>query len=88
MTDLEAAVRAEVGACGPLADSGLGACAIDLAVRLADEDLRPAAAAMLHAQLGARLADLRKLAPPAVTTDEIDEVAAQREARRAAAGLA
>jgi hypothetical protein len=88
VTELERKVRAEVGSYGPLADSGLGACAIDLAVRLADEDLRPAAAAMLHAQLGARLADLRKLAPPAVTTDEIDEVAAQRQARRAAAGLA
>ena len=88
MRELERKVRAEVESYGAgFADSGLGACAIDLAERLGADDLRPAAAAMLHAQLGMRLADLRKLAPAAETSDEIDEVAAQREARRLAAGL-
>ncbi len=87
MRDLERKVRVEVESYGDFADSGLGACAIDLAERLGEEGLRPAAAAMLHAQLGARLADLRKLAPPAATSDEIDELAVAREERRKAAGL-
>ncbi len=87
MRELEQKVRAEVQSYGDFADSGLGACAIDLAERLSADDLRPAAAAMLHAQLGARLSELRKLAPPAATTDEIDEVAAQRAARLKDAGL-
>lgn len=54
-----------------------GAAALDLAERLAAADLRPAAAAMLHAQLGARLADLRKLAPIEVPVDEIEDLKAR-----------
>jgi hypothetical protein len=65
-----------------------GAQALAIAERLGAEGLRPAAAAMLHGQLRAVLADLRKLAPPAESNDDIDELAAQRAARRKAAGLA
>jgi hypothetical protein len=65
-----------------------GAQALDIAERLGAKGLRPAAAAMLHGQLRAVLADLRKLAPPAESNDDIDELAAQRAARRKAAGLA
>jgi hypothetical protein len=64
-----------------------GAAALDLAERLEAADLAPSAAAMLHAQLRATIADLRKLAPPEDSADEIDEVAAQRELRRKAAGF-
>lgn len=53
------------------------AAALDLAERLSVTDLRPAAAAMLHAQLGLRLSDLRKLAPEEKVGDEIDDLKAQ-----------
>lgn len=87
MSDLESAVRADL-ARWKLTNTSLAAAALDVVERLGAEDLRPAAAAMLHQRLDGYLADLRKLAPPAVTHDEVDQVAAQREARRKAAGMA
>lgn len=87
MSDLESAVRADLARWG-LAGTSLAAAALDVVERLSAEDLRPAAAAMLHQRLDGYLADLRKLAPPEVTHDVIDEVAQQREERRKAAGMA
>lgn len=86
-TKLENAVRADITRWG-LTDTSLAAAALDVVTRLADPELRPAAAAMLHQRLDGYLADLRKLAPPAVTHDEVDDVKEQREKRRRAAGLA
>lgn len=87
-SDLERAVRTQLTGWD-LLGTAEGQAAMDIAYRLAHtEDLRPAAAAELHAQLRMQLSDLRKLAPEAETSDEIDEVAAQREARRRAAGTA
>ncbi len=74
--DLVDALSSRLAAWG-LAAEPEAAAALDLAERLASEDLRPAAAAMLHAQLGARLSDLRKLAPEAETQDDIDDLRAQ-----------
>lgn len=86
MSELHDAVRADLARWG-LSCSALGAQALDLAERLAAEDLRPAAAAMLHAQLNKVLTDLRKLAPPEILSDDVDELAKAREERRRAAGL-
>lgn len=87
MGDLEQAVTADLESWG-LAESGIGAAAIDIARRLGSGGISPTGAAMLHAQLNKALADLRKLAPEEETSDEIDEVRQQRERRRAAAGMA
>lgn len=84
---LEAAVRADLDRWG-MTDTSLAAAALDVVDRLGAEDLRPAAAAMLHQRLDGYLADLRKLAPPEVAHDDIDEVNEQREKRRRAAGMA
>jgi hypothetical protein len=42
---------------------------------------------MLHAQLGARLSDLRKLAPVVVAADDLDEIQQQRDKRLRDAGV-
>lgn len=85
---LEDAVRAQVDDWG-LAATAEAAAALDICRRLeAERTPAPSAAAMLHSQLRALLSDLRSLAPEEQTSDEIDEVAAQREARRRAAGMA
>lgn len=74
---LERAVRDQLDRWG-LAATAEGAAAQDIAARLAHtEDLRPAAAAMLHAQLRGLLVDLRRLAPP---EEADDEVAGMRDA--------
>lgn len=70
-----------------LLESAEGAAALDIARRLGRRDLSPTGAAMLHGQLNKVLADLRKLAPPDDVQDDVDELAAAREARRKAAGL-
>lgn len=88
VSDLEQAVCAQLERWG-LAGSALGAQAVDLARRLSPRrpaDLRPAAAAMLHAQLRAVLADLAKLAPADQTADGIDDLSRRRDERRRAAG--
>lgn len=76
-SDLERAVRDQLTAWD-LLDAPEGRAALDIADRLAHtEDLRPAAAAMLHAQLRALLADLRKLAPPVEVDDEVAKLAGE-----------
>jgi hypothetical protein len=87
MSDLETAVLADLGRWG-LADTSLAAAALDVVERLADPELRPAAAAMLHQRLDGYLLELRTLAPPEVAHDDVDEVNEQREKRRRAAGMA
>jgi hypothetical protein len=87
MGDLESAVRADL-ARWKLTDTSLAAAALDVVERLAAEDLRPAAAAMLHQRLDGYLADLRKIAPPAAAHDDVDEVNEQRKKRRRDAGTA
>ncbi len=86
MSDLQMAIHARLEKWGLLAEPE-AAAALDLAQRLDEEDLRPAAAAMLHAQLGARVSDLRKLAPIESATDDIDDIQQQREKRLRAAGM-
>jgi hypothetical protein len=82
-SDLERAVRDQLTAWH-LLDSPEGRAVLDIAHRLAHtEDLRPAAAAMLHAQLRALVADLRKLAPPVEAADEVADLRAQYEGLRA-----
>lgn len=74
LSDLERAVHDQLTAWGLIATAE-GAAAVDLAHRLAHtEDLRPAAAAELHAQLRAQLVDLRKLAPPEESDDEVSRL--------------
>lgn len=85
-TRLERAVTADLTRW-KLADTSLAAAALDVVDRL-KTCKSEASAAMLHQRLDGYLADLRKLAPPEVARDEVDEVAAQREARRKAAGMA
>lgn len=86
MDDLATKIHARLDRWNLLAEPE-AAAALDLAQRLDEEDLRPAAAAMLHAQLGARLSDLRKLAPIESVADDIDDIKQQREKRLRAAGM-
>jgi hypothetical protein len=61
-----------------------GAQALDIAMRLvADEELRPAAAAMLHAQLTKVVADLRRLAPPEDADDDVADLQGAYQGLRA-----
>jgi hypothetical protein len=86
MSDLETTIRERLESWN-LLNEPEAAAVLDLAARLSVEELRPAAAAMLHAQLGSRLADLRKLAPTEVVADDIDDIQQQREKRLRAAGM-
>lgn len=86
MADLVTKIHARLEKWG-LLDEPEAAAALDLAQRIDEEDLRPAAAAMLHAQLGARVSDLRKLAPIESVADDIDDIQQQREKRLRAAGM-
>lgn len=80
---VETGVLRDLAEMGALAESGLAATALNLARRLDAADVRPAAASMLAAQLRATLLDLRKLAPPAVEEDGVDELRARRAQRLA-----
>lgn len=83
LSDLERAVRDQLDAWG-LTGSPEGAAVQDIALRLGHtEDLRPAAAAMLHAQLRTLMTDLRKLAPPAEEADEVASLKSQYDGLRA-----
>lgn len=66
-----------------LQGSGLAATALDLAARLDAPGVRPAAAAMVSAQLRATLLELAKLSPPVPQEDGLDELRARRAARLA-----
>jgi len=64
-------------------DGALAASALDLARRLGEPNIRPAAASMLHAQLRATLTELAKLAVPEEKTgDPVDELQKRRDDRR------
>jgi hypothetical protein len=81
--DLADAVRADLARWQIPEDSALAASALDLATRLSASGLRPAAAAMLHAQLRATLTELLKIAvPEPEAADPVDELRARREERR------
>jgi hypothetical protein len=76
-------VLADLDRWGIDPDTALAASALDLAERLAEEDIRPTAAAMLHAQLRATLGELAKLAKPVEKKgDPVDELQARRQDRR------
>jgi hypothetical protein len=80
---LVAAVRADLKRWAIPAESAMAASALDLAERLGATGVRPAAAAMLHAQLRATLAELAKVAKPAdKKKDTVDELRKRREDRR------
>lgn len=81
---VETAVRKDLGEMpDDLRESGLAAAALDLAIRLDVPGVRPAAAAMLSAQLRATLLELAKLAPPRAKEDDLDELRARRASRLA-----
>ena len=71
-----------------LVDSPEGRQALDIAHRLhATEDLRPAAAAMLHAQLRALMTDLRGLAPDEAPSDGVSDLQDEYEGLKAVPDL-
>lgn len=79
---LVAAVRADLERW-QVEGTGLAACALDLAQRLAEPGVRPAAAAMLHKELRAALVELAaQAAPQEQPGDPVDELRARREQRR------
>lgn len=81
---VEHAVRRDLSQMpAELAESGLAATALDLARRLDSPGVTPTPASMLAAQLRTTLLDLRKLAPPAVQEDGVDELRARRASRLA-----
>lgn len=82
MSSLVTAVEADLQRWGIDKDSALAASAVDLATRLAEADIRPSAAAALHAQLRATLAELGKVAKPEEAADPVDELNARRQGRR------
>lgn len=83
---LERAVLADLAKWRIDENSSLAAGALDLAWRLDEADVRPAAASMLHAQLRMTLAELVKVAEPVAPAgqpkDPVDELASRREDRR------
>jgi hypothetical protein len=79
--ELEQVTRTTLAGWG-LTDAPEGAAALDIARRLGADDLRPAAAAMLHAQLRALLADLRKLAPEEPAADGVSDLQGEYEGLR------
>ena len=79
---LVAAVRADLQRWGIDEETSLAASALDLAERLSEAEIRPAAASMLHAQLRATLVELGKLAKPEEDGDALDELQKRREQRR------
>lgn len=83
MGAIEDAVRQEIEALGGEETApGLAAAALNLA-RHQDETDAPTAAATVARDLRAILLDLRKLAPVQSKGDAVDDIAAQRERRRA-----
>lgn len=81
--EIEAKVLAQLQEWG-LADTALGVTTLDLARRLDVPGVRPAAAAMLHAQLRPALLALVEMAPEADADDKISELTKRRNERRGA----
>lgn len=76
------AVRADLARWG-VQDTALAACALDLARRLEEPGVRPAAASMLHKELRCALGELMAVAEPQERpADPVDELQRRREARR------
>lgn len=63
---------------------GMAAVALDLAKAIVETDA-PTAKAVVADKLRSIMADLRKLAPVEAKGDAVDDIAEQREKRRAAA---
>lgn len=81
-SDLVKAVAADLERW-QIAGSSFAACALDLARRLSEPGVRPAAASMLHAQLRATLVELAAQAVPEEQPgDPVDELQKRREDRR------
>ncbi|MEU4348297.1 hypothetical protein [Streptomyces sp. NPDC023838] len=79
---VEDETRTEIDQLGAEAVApGLCALALSLA-RSADTAEAPTALAAVAAQLRAVMADIRKLSPPAVKGDAVDELTSRREGRR------
>lgn len=84
---LETSVRDQLVAWSML-DAPEGQQALDIAHRLhATEELRPAAASMLHAQLRALMVDLRGLAPEAENADGVSDLQDEYEGLKAVPDL-
>lgn len=79
--DLVASVRGDLERLGLDAKSALAASALDIATRLSRTDVRPTAAAQLHKELRATLAELEKVAAGRPAEDGIDELRARRAGR-------
>lgn len=67
---------------GDLAASALAASALAMAREIDDFGNSATSKSMCQARLMDALRELRELAPPEVTTDAIDEIAAARDRRR------
>ncbi|MFI0772325.1 hypothetical protein ACH4TQ_46780 [Streptomyces sp. NPDC021218] len=82
---VEDATRAELDQLGVVATSpGLTEAALKLARQLDDTD-KPTSAAVVARELRGLMADLRRLAPVDEGEDAVNDIARQREKRRAAA---
>lgn len=84
-TDLEVAVRADLDSWG-LTNTSLAAATLDVVGRLADPELRPAAAAMLHQRLDGYLSVMRALAPEADADDGVSDLQGEYEGLRVVSG--
>ncbi|MFI6732100.1 hypothetical protein ACIBI9_04135 [Nonomuraea sp. NPDC050451] len=80
--DLVASVRGDLKRLGLDEKGTLAMAALDIAVRLGVDGVRPTAAAMLHKELRATLAELERVAAGQPSSDGIDDLRARR-ARRA-----
>ncbi|PZG53147.1 hypothetical protein DP939_02510 [Spongiactinospora rosea] len=79
--DLVASVRGDLRRLGVDAKSTLAMAALDIAVRLGVDGVRPTAAAMLHKELRATLEALERVAAGQPAEDAIDELRTRRANR-------
>lgn len=79
--DLVASVDGDLKRLGVDDMSTLAMAALDIATRLSRTDVRPTAAAQLHKELRATLAELEKVAAGRPAEDGIDELRARRAHR-------
>lgn len=81
LVDLVASVRGDLKRLGLDENGTLAMAALDIAVRLGVAGVRPTAAAMLHKELRATLAELEKVAAGRPAEDGIDDLRARRASR-------
>lgn len=79
--DLVASVRGDLKRLGLDEQGTLAMAALDIAVRLGVAGVRPTAAAMLHKELRATMAELEKVAAGRPAEDGIDDLRARRASR-------